>query len=230
MKICVYGASSYKIDSSFIAAGEKLGELMAKRGHGLIFGGGANGMMGAAARGVYRQKGEIVGISPELFDVDGVLFDHCNEMIFTKTMRERKQLLEDMSDAFVVTAGGSGTYDEFFEILTLKQLGYHNKPIAILNTNGYFDKTKKTYRMFYAYSIVMCTLRSIKTHPRPMASGRKCNSGINGADNCRFRNFWHKIRSSYICGIFCSPDDTPCGKFLSAANTDICFICPCSYA
>ena len=140
MKICVYGASSYKIDSCFITAGEKLGELMAKRGHGLIFGGGANGMMGAAARGVYRQKGEIVGISPELFDVDGVLFDHCNEMIFTKTMRERTQLLEDMSDAFVVTAGGSGTYDEFFEILTLKQLGYHNKPIAILNTNGYFDK------------------------------------------------------------------------------------------
>ncbi len=147
MKICVYGASSYKIDSSFIAAGEKLGELMAKRGHGLIFGGGANGMMGAAARGVYRQKGEIVGISPELFDVDGVLFDHCNEMIFTKTMRERKQLLEDMSDAFVVTAGGSGTYDEFFEILTLKQLGYHNKPIAILNTNGYFDKLAELFEV-----------------------------------------------------------------------------------
>jgi len=147
MKICVYGASSYKIDSSFIAAGEKLGELMAKRGHGLIFGGGANGMMGAAARGVYRQKGEIVGISPELFDVDGVLFDHCNEMIFTKTMRERKQLLEDMSDAFVVTAGGSGTYDEFFEILTLKQLGYHNKPIAILNTNGYFDKLVELFEV-----------------------------------------------------------------------------------
>ena len=147
MKICVYGASSYKIDSSFIAAGEKLGELMAKRGHGLIFGGGANGMMGAAARGVYRQKGEIIGISPELFDVDGVLFDHCNEMIFTKTMRERKQLLEDMSDAFVVTAGGSGTYDEFFEILTLKQLGYHNKPIAILNTNGYFDKLVELFEV-----------------------------------------------------------------------------------
>ena len=147
MKICVYGASSYKIDSSFITAGEKLGELMAKRGHGLIFGGGANGMMGAAARGVYRQKGEIVGISPELFDVDGVLFDHCNEMIFTKTMRERKQLLEDMSDAFVVTAGGSGTYDEFFEILTLKQLGYHNKPIAILNTNGYFDKLVELFEV-----------------------------------------------------------------------------------
>ena len=147
MKICVYGASSYKIDSSFIAAGEKLGELMAKRGHGLIFGGGANGMMGAAARGVYRQKGEIVGISPELFDVDGVLFDHCNEMIFTKTMRERTQLLEDMSDAFVVTAGGSGTYDEFFEILTLKQLGYHNKPIAILNTNGYFDKLVELFEV-----------------------------------------------------------------------------------
>ncbi|MBE7047096.1 MAG: TIGR00730 family Rossman fold protein [Ruminococcaceae bacterium] len=140
MKICVYGASSYKIDSSFIQAGEKLGEIMAHKGHSLIFGGGANGMMGAAARGVYKGKGEIIGISPELFNVDGVLFENCNQMILTKTMRERKKLLEEMSDGFVVTPGGNGTFDEFFEILTLKQLGYHNKPIAILNTNGYFDK------------------------------------------------------------------------------------------
>ncbi len=140
MKICVYGASSYKIDSSFIEDGEKLGGLMADKGYSLVFGGGANGMMGAVARGVYKGNGEIIGISPELFNVDGVLFENCNEMIFTKTMRERKKLLEEMSDGFVVTPGGNGTFDEFFEILTLKQLGYHNKPIAILNTNGYFDK------------------------------------------------------------------------------------------
>ena len=140
MKICVYGASSFKIDPSYIEAGEKLGELMAKNGHSLIFGGGANGLMGAAARGVHKGKGKIVGISPELFNVDGVLFEQCEEMIYTKTMRERKKLLEEMSDAYVITPGGIGTFDEFFEILTLKQLGYHNKPICIMNTNGYYDK------------------------------------------------------------------------------------------
>ena len=140
MKICVYGASSFKIASSFIEAGERLGELMGYKGYTLVFGGGANGMMGAVARGVYKAKGEIIGISPELFNVDGILFDKCSQMIFTKTMRERKKLLEEMSDGFVVTPGGNGTFDEFFEILTLKQLGYHNKPIAILNTNGYYDK------------------------------------------------------------------------------------------
>ncbi len=138
MNICVYGASSDAIDKAYIEAGERLGEEMAKRGHGLVFGGGAAGLMGAVARGMARYGGRIVGIAPSFFDVDGVLFDGCTEFIYTETMRERKQLLEDMSDAFIMSPGGIGTYEEFFEVLTLKQLQRHNKPIAVLNTNGYY--------------------------------------------------------------------------------------------
>lgn len=143
MKICVYGASSTTIDKSYITDGEKLGEVMAQRGHSLIFGGGANGLMGAVARGVYSvNKTEIIGIAPSFFNVDGILFEHCTEFLYPETMRERKKMMDDLSDAFIVTPGGIGTFDEFFEILTLKQLRRHNKPIAILNTNGYYEHLK----------------------------------------------------------------------------------------
>lgn len=139
MKICVYGAASYEIDESFIIHGEMLGKAMGKRGHSLVFGGGASGLMGAVARGIKDENGYIVGISPNFFNVDGILYDKCDELIFTDTMRERKQLMEEMSDAFIVTPGGIGTFEEFFEILTLRSLDRHKKPIAILNTNGYYD-------------------------------------------------------------------------------------------
>lgn len=139
MNICVYGAASADIDKSFIETVEKLGRLIAEGGHGLVFGGGAAGMMGAAARGAYSANGKIIGVIPTFFNVDGVLFEHCDELIRTETMRERKQIMEDRADAFITTPGGIGTFEEFFEILTLKQLGRHTKPIVILNTNGYYD-------------------------------------------------------------------------------------------
>ncbi len=139
MRICVYGAASNEIDTTFISDGEKLGEQLAKKGHSLVFGGGANGLMGAVARGVYKQKGTILSIAPNFFNVDGILYEHCTEYIYTDTMRERKMLMEEHSDAFIVTPGGIGTFEEFFEILTLRSLDRHKKPIAILNTNGYYD-------------------------------------------------------------------------------------------
>lgn len=139
MKLCIYGASSNAIDKSFLTAGEQLGQSIASGGHTVVFGGGAAGLMGAVARGAHCKNGEIIGICPSFFNVDGALFEHCTEMIYTETMRERKQLLEEMSDAFIITPGGIGTFDEFFEIYTLRQLGVHKKPIAIFNTNGYYD-------------------------------------------------------------------------------------------
>ena len=139
MNICLYGASSNTIAKSYINPTEKLGAALADRGHTLIYGGGAAGLMGAAARGVYSRGGKIIGIVPSFLNVDGILFDNCDEMIFTETMRERKQLMEQKSDAFIMTPGGLGTFDEFFEIMTLKQLGRHSKPIAVFNINGYFD-------------------------------------------------------------------------------------------
>lgn len=139
MNICVYGASSNEINSAYLDEAFALGQQLVKRGHGLVFGGGAQGMMGAVARGAHSVSGFVLGVAPSFFNVDGILDTHCTEFVYTQTMRERKQCMEERSDAFVMTAGGIGTFEEFFEILTLKQLGRHNKPIAILNTAGYYD-------------------------------------------------------------------------------------------
>ena len=139
MNICLYGASSSAIAKAYVNPTEELGAKIAERGHTLIYGGGAAGLMGAAARGAYSLGGKIIGVVPSFLNVDGILFDNCTELIFTETMRERKALMEQKSDAFIMTPGGVGTFDEFFEIITLKQLGRHSKPIAVFNINGYFD-------------------------------------------------------------------------------------------
>ena len=138
MNICVYGASSDSISNTYKSAGEALGLALAQHGHRLIFGGGGSGMMGAVARGARKGGGEIYGVSPTFFNVDGVLYPDCTKMIFTETMRQRKATMEKYADAFIVTPGSIGTFEEFFEILTLRQLDRHNKPIAILNLNDYF--------------------------------------------------------------------------------------------
>lgn len=143
MHICVFGASSNQIDASYIRDVEALGEAMAHRGHSLVFGGGASGLMGAVVRGVHRGGGSAIGVTPQFFDVDGKNSELCTELIFTATMRERKRIMDERSDAVLMVPGGIGTFDEFFEILTLKQLGRHQKPIAVYNLNGYFDPLQR---------------------------------------------------------------------------------------
>lgn len=142
MRICVYGAASPTIDKEYINKVELLGKEMVRRGHSLVFGGGGNGLMGAAARGVKEAGGKIFGVIPKFFKEETVeaICNFCDELVMPDTMRERKQIMEDNADAFIVVPGGIGTFEEFFEILTLKQLCRHNKPIAVYNINGYYDE------------------------------------------------------------------------------------------
>lgn len=141
MKICVYGAASTKLDREYIEAGEELGREMAKRGHDLVFGAGGNGLMGAVARGVKECGGKVIGVIPEFFRDEEIeaIYDECDEIIYTKTMHERKMTMETLADAFIVTPGGIGTFEEFFETLTLKQLSRHTKPIGVYNVKHYYD-------------------------------------------------------------------------------------------
>ena len=145
MNICVYGAASRLISDVYKNAGVELGNKIAERENGLVFGGGANGMMGAVAKGVYEKNGYILGVIPEFFKEAGteISFLNCTEYVYTDTVRERKEVMEERSDAFVIAPGGIGTFDEFFEILTLKQLGRHNKAIALFNVNGFYDELEK---------------------------------------------------------------------------------------
>lgn len=139
MELCIFGGASDDVPVVYITETERLGERMAARGHGLIFGGGATGMMGAAARGASRRGGSITGVAPRFFDKPGILTPLCAELIFTETMDERKNIMEDRADGFIITPGGVGTLDEFFEVLTLRSLGRHKKPVALYNIAGYYD-------------------------------------------------------------------------------------------
>lgn len=139
MRICIYGASGERLDRRYYEAARDFGVLLGRRGHRLLFGGGAKGLMGACAEGAAAAGAEIIGIAPRFFDEPGVLFERCTRLVFTETLRERKALMEAEAEAFVVLPGGIGTFEEFFETLTLKQLGQHGKPMALLNTLGYYD-------------------------------------------------------------------------------------------
>ena len=145
MRICIFGSASNIIDDSYIKTTEELGYELGKRGHSLVFGAGSEGLMGASARGMKKAGAEITGVVPGFFFDDKIesLFTECTKLIKTESMRERKHIMEELADAFIITPGGVGTFEEMFEIVTLKQLGRINKPIAIYNINHYYDNLQE---------------------------------------------------------------------------------------
>ena len=139
MNITLYGAASEKVDAIYKEEVEKLGREMARRGHTMVFGGGASGLMGAAARGMRAEGGRIIGITPRFIHEFEPIFDDCTELIDTKTLSERKDKMESLADAFIIVPGGIGTFDEFFQILTLRSLGRSTKPIVLFNVKNFWD-------------------------------------------------------------------------------------------
>lgn len=140
MTICVYCSSSDRIDRSYFEVAEAFGRGLAGQGHGLVYGGGRVGLMGATARAVHAAGGAVCGVIPEALKArEGVAYDAADELVVTETMRERKRIMIERADAFVALPGGHGTLEEFMEVLTLRQQGYHRKPVVLLNTNGFYD-------------------------------------------------------------------------------------------
>ena len=140
MTICIYAAASDRIEKKYVDAVERLGEKLANQGHSLIYGGGGTGLMGAAARGIRRGNGEVISVVPKfMYEFEPIFEDHT-KLIETEDMAERKLIMEEGCDAFIIVPGGIGTFDEFFQCLTLKELGRHNKPIVLYNVDNYFTK------------------------------------------------------------------------------------------
>ena len=138
MNICIYGASSNLPDGKYFREAAALGGLIAGQGHTLIFGGGRDGLMGACARAALEKGGRVIGIAPEMFRDPGFLLEGCTEMILTESMAVRKEKMLALSDAFIALPGGIGTMDEFFETVTLKQLGLVRGPLVLLNTDDFY--------------------------------------------------------------------------------------------
>jgi uncharacterized protein (TIGR00730 family) len=138
-KVCVYCASSEKIDPKFFEATEKIARALVKKNITVVYGGGARGLMGQLADTVLEEKGRIIGIMPRF--MKEVEFHHkdVNEFIFTADMHERKKQFMVGVDALITLPGGCGTLEELLEALTLKRLGIFTKPIVILNLDGYYD-------------------------------------------------------------------------------------------
>ncbi|MGN0028402.1 MAG: TIGR00730 family Rossman fold protein [Marinilabiliaceae bacterium] len=140
-KACVFCASSGLVPRNYIDEARQLGERLAAEGWGLVYGGGSTGLMGAVADGALSVGGSVTGVIPR-FMVE-VEWQHKGvaDMRLTDTMSERKRIMVDISDAIIVLPGSTGTLDELFEVVADKKLGLHNKPIALLNSNGFYDNT-----------------------------------------------------------------------------------------
>ena len=138
--ITVYCSSSSDLAAPYLRAGAELGAAIARAGWTLVYGGNRIGLMGIVADAARAAGGPVVGITPQLMLDHGIGDDRCDELVVTAGMRERKALLEQRGDAFVALPGGLGTFEELFEVLVGRLLGYHGKPIVLLNVAGYYDR------------------------------------------------------------------------------------------
>ena len=140
-QIAVYCASSIDLEKKYLDVAQELGELLSANGLAIVFGGWDVGLMGVLARAVHAGGGHVTGVIPDrLTQIDGRAYALADELIVTESMSERKSIIWRRSDAFIALAGGIGTLEEFLEVITLKKLGYHNKPVALVNTDGLFNR------------------------------------------------------------------------------------------
>jgi uncharacterized protein (TIGR00730 family) len=138
-KVCVYCGSSPGKSPAFLQSARAIGTELAKRRITLVYGGGRVGLMGEIARAVLENDGEVIGVIPKALKDQELAFHELTELHVVDSMHERKALMAQLSDGFVALPGGYGTLEEFFEVLTWVQLGFHTKPCGILNINHYYD-------------------------------------------------------------------------------------------
>ncbi len=137
--LCVYCGSRPGLDPQHAVAAQALGQWIGTHGGQLVYGGGRNGLMGLTAQATRNAGGRVIGVIPRSL-VEREWANHdCDELLIVETMHERKRIMADRSDAFLALPGGIGTFEEFFEAWTWRQLGYHDKPVGLLNLGGYYD-------------------------------------------------------------------------------------------
>lgn len=140
-KICVYCSASSGLENLYLEEAYKTGEILAKNGFDLVYGGSDFGLMGQTAKAFRANGAHVLGIMPrKIYDMIEHTGSNCDEFVLTDDMRERKAKMDEMSDAAVALPGGFGTLEEISEILDQKIVGYNTKPIVFLNTNGFYDK------------------------------------------------------------------------------------------
>lgn len=138
--LCVYCGSRPGVDPAFADAAHALGRHLARAGARLVYGGGRVGLMGIVADAALAEGGTVIGVIPQTLMDREVGHRGLTELHVVQTMHERKRLMAEQADAFLALPGGIGTFEELFEVWTWRQLGYHDKPVGLLNVGGYYDK------------------------------------------------------------------------------------------
>lgn len=138
-RVCVFCGSSRGIQPAYVQAAKQIGRLLPERGIELVYGGGKVGLMGVVANACLGQGGRVIGVIPGALAAKEIAHMGLTELRIVESMHERKAIMADLADAFIVLPGGYGTWEEFCEVLTWSQLGLHRKPCALLNVNGYYD-------------------------------------------------------------------------------------------
>ena len=137
--VCVYCGSKPGTDPAFTQAAIQVGTWIGQHGGQLVYGGGRNGLMGIVADATMAAGGRVIGVIPRALVEKEWAHTGCTELHVVESMHERKQMMAEKADAFVALPGGIGTFEEFYEVWTWRQLGYHNKPIGLLNVNHYYE-------------------------------------------------------------------------------------------
>jgi uncharacterized protein (TIGR00730 family) len=161
MNITVFSSSSDAVDPVFFEVARELGRRIAERGDALIYGGTNVGLMGALAKSAQESGARIIGVIPKYLDERGIAFNEVDELILTSNLRERKAIMEERADAFVVLPGGFGTLEEAVEIITLKQLQQHRKAIVILNADGFYDPLHVLFEHFFEQHFAKAASRAL---------------------------------------------------------------------
>ena len=163
-RLAVYCGSATPADPIFIEAARHVGRTLAARGIGVVYGGGRLGLMGAVADAALEAGGEVIGVIPDALVGAEVAHRGCTQLHVVQTMHHRKQLFTDLSDGFVTLPGGVGTMDELWEAISWSQLGYHQKPVGLLNVGGFYDQLIGFNRQMVAAGFIRAQHAGILLH------------------------------------------------------------------
>lgn len=147
--VCVFCSSSEAVAPVYFEAAQALGAALGERNYTLVYGGSNVGLMRVLARATQAHGGRVVGVLPRRFHARGIAYVDADELVLTEDLRERKAIMEARADAFVALPGGFGTFDELLETLTLRQLGFHTKPVILFNVQDFYAPLAALFEQFY---------------------------------------------------------------------------------
>ncbi|MFN8254687.1 MAG: TIGR00730 family Rossman fold protein [Bacteroidales bacterium] len=148
--ICVFCSSSDALPEIYYTEAKKFARLLISENYNLIYGGARVGSMGIIARMMMEGNAHVTGVVPELIYNNNIAESNLSSLIITPDMKSRKAKMADLADAFIALPGGFGTLEELLEVITLKQLEYHQKPVVMINTNGFYDKLADFFEQLYS--------------------------------------------------------------------------------